>query len=50
MNSVYVRIKLPVTLKIKLNQTIQRYSGPDIGFAFGNSMKLTSLKIFKVIF
>ena len=43
-NSVYVKSKL----KIKLNQTIQRYNGPNIGFTLENSMELTCLNIFNV--
>lgn len=35
---------------MKLNQTIQRFSGPNIGFTLGHFMELTSLNAFKVIY
>ena len=43
-----VKFKLPLRLKFKVNQTIQRFSGPEIGFTFGNSMDLTTLSILNV--
>ena len=48
LNSVYAKHKLPFTLKIKFNQTIQRFSGPNIRFTFGNFMELTSQNVFNV--
>ena len=32
--------------QIKLNQTIQRLNGPNIGFSFGNFMELKFLNVF----
>ena len=43
-----IEFKLPIKLKIKLHETIQRFSGPNIGFTLGNFMELTSLNYFKV--
>lgn len=43
-------MNLPLQLKLKFNQAIQRYSGPYIGFTFGNLMELTSLNVFNVNF
>ena len=48
LNSVYVKTKLPLQLKIKLSETIERYSGPKIGFSFGNSLAITPFNIFMV--
>ena len=48
LNSIYVTHKLPLRLKIKLKQTIERFSGPNIGFTLGNFMELTSFNIFHV--
>ena len=45
---IYVYHKILLKLKIKLNQTIQRYYGPNIAFTFGNSMELTTFNTFKV--
>ena len=41
LDSVYVKINLSIKHKLKLNQTIQRYNGSNIGFTFGNSMELS---------
>ena len=46
---MYVKLKLPVKLRIKLNQTIQRFNGPNIGFTLGSFMELSSLEAFKVL-
>ena len=35
---------------MKLNLTIERYSGPNIGFTLGNFLELTTLNISHVIF
>ena len=35
---------------MKLNQTIQRFSGPNIGFTLGDFKELTSLNVFKASF
>ena len=43
-----IKLKLPLKLKIQLIQTIQRFSGPNIGFTLGSFMELNSLNVFKV--
>ena len=48
LNSVYAKTRLPLQLKIKLSETIERYSGPKIGFSFGNSLAITPFSIFMV--
>ena len=48
LDSVYVKINLPIKHKLKLNQTIQCYNGSNIGFTFGNSMELSSMNILNV--
>ena len=50
LNSIYIKHKLPLKLKIILHETIEHFSGPNIGFTFGNFMELTSLEVFKVKF
>ena len=48
LNSIYVNNKLPLKLKLKLNKTIQRFSGPKIGFTLGDFMELTSFNVSNV--
>ena len=48
LNNVYVNCKLPLTLKFKLNHTIERFSGPKIGFSLWEFRQLTTLDLFKV--
>ena len=48
LNSIYVKHKLPLKLKIILHETIGRFGGSNIGFTLGNFMELTSLTVFKV--
>ena len=41
--------RVPVKLKIMLNNTIQRFNGKrKIGFGLGNFMELTSFNVFNV--
>ena len=45
---IFVKHKFPLKLKITLNQTIQCFSGPNIGLSFGNFKELTSYTVFNV--